>query len=365
MQTKYNSQPKYDVVIVGAGPAGATLARLLPSAYRILVIDKKPLQGGISMNEMKCCGGLLSENAQKVMAAMGLNLPTDILIRPQTFALKVMDLGFPTERTYLKHYFNMDRAKFEAWLIDLIPDYVEKKERTYVKDFQRCPEGVELIVKDRKNGKENSIITRMVVAADGANSVFRRKLYSRMDWPKYVALQEWYENDGNIDYYAAITDESITDFYSWLIPKGNAVILGGAFDLDKTVGSPNDRFHLLKAKLQERGLVFGKKIHREGCEIIRPTNNHLITGNRKIAFIGEAGGFISPSSSEGFSYAFRTAMALAEAIHEKGIERFADVYDRKCGNIKGNILARNVKAIGMYQPLSRRLALGSGVGAVK
>lgn len=365
MQVKYKKEPEYDIVIVGAGPAGATLARLLSPVYRILILDKKPIEKEISMQEMKCCGGLLSESAQKVMAEMGLNLPTDILIAPQTFALKVMDLGYPVERSYQKHYFNMDRAKFESWLIGQIPDHVEKRERRYVKEFHRCQNGVELIVKNRQTGQEERITTHMAVAADGANSIFRKKLYPRMAWPGYVALQEWYENDGGIDYYAAITDESITDFYSWLIPKGNALILGSALNLDDENLSPSERFRMLKSKLEERGLIFGKKILREGCEIIRPINNHLTTGNRKIALIGEAGGFISPSSAEGFSYAFRTARALAEAINEKGIDQFATSYARNCQNIKLNVLARNIKAIGMYQPLSRRLALKTGFGAVR
>ena len=205
----------------------------------------------------------------------------------------------------------------------------------------------------------------MVVAADGANSIFRKKLFPRLAWPKYVALQEWYENDGGIDYYAAITDESITDFYSWLIPKGDAIILGSALDLDTKTESADARFRRLKAKLEDRGLLFGKRIHQEGCQIIRPTNNHLVTGNRKIAFIGEAGGFISPSSSEGFSYAFRTAMTLAEAINKKGMDHFADYYARKCQKIKQNILLRNIKSIGMYDAFSRRMVLKTGLGSVK
>lgn len=365
MGNKYKKEADYDIVIVGAGPAGATLARLLPSSYRVLMVDKKPITGGIHRADMKCCGALLSESAQKIMAQMQLNLPTEVLIQPQSFSLKVMDLNYAVERSYQKHYFNMDRAKFENWLISLIPSRVQKWERAYVKDFHRCQAGVELVIKDRKNSKEKILTSRLVVAADGANSIFRKGLYPRVNWPKYVALQEWYENDGQIDYYAAITDEQTTDFYSWLIPKDNAVVLGSALDLDKTEGSPSHRFARLKSRLEERGIVFGKKLHREGCEIIRPVNNYLVTGNRKIALIGEAGGFISPSSSEGFSYAFRTAIALATAIREKGLGQFSEAYANQCQRLKLNIVARNIKAFGMYHSFSRRLALKTGFGAIK
>lgn len=363
MRTKKKTAD-YDIIIVGAGPAGATLARCLPQNYRILVIDKKPLNQEIDRKKMKCCGALLSESAQKVMAEMGLNLPTELLIEPQTFALRVMDLNYPIERKYQKHYYNMDRAKFENWLIGLIPEGVERKGNTYVKDFHRCQNGVELIVKDRTCNKEKAITCKMVVAADGASSLFRKRLYPGIDRNKYVSIQEWYENIGKINNYAAIIDEEITDYYSWLIPKEDAIVLGAAFDLDKTPGSPNQRFMKLKEKLEAKGLRFGKRIHREGCEIIRPDMQSIVTGNNRIAFIGEAGGFISPSSSEGFSYAFRTARMLAEAIRRKGCNRHAEDYARRAQKLKGNLLVRKLKATGMYAAQIRRLVLRSGFGSI-
>ena len=353
----------YDIVIVGAGPAGATLARLLPDSYRILLLDKKPItEPGWAM---KCCGGLLSESAQRVMAEMNLNLSTEVLVQPQPFALRVMDLNYPLERGYQKRYYNMDRGKFEQWLISLVPETVEKKGGYVVQDFHRCPQGVELVVKDRTGGPQKSIRCRMVAAADGASSIFRRKLYKNCDCLRYVSIQEWYENTGGIDYYAAIIDERVTDFYSWLIPKENAVILGGAFRQDQALGSPSDCFLRLKEGLMARGLLFGERLRREGCELLRPVNNRMMTGNRKIALLGEAGGFISPSSAEGFSYAFRSACGLAEAIKARGIENFAGQYAAACQPLKRNIFIRNIKAWGMYHPLPRRAALRSGFGALK
>lgn len=355
----------YDIVIVGAGPAGATLARLLPNNYRILIVDKKAIEEGIDHRTMKCCGGLLSESAQKIMAQMGLNLPSEVLVEEQPFRLSVMDLHYPIGGIYQKHYYNMDRAKFEEWLISLIPEEVEKRGQTVVKDFHRCQNGVELVLRCRKRNYDQVIRAAMVVAADGASSIFRNRLYPDLEYPKYVALQEWYENVDKIDHYAAIVDEEITDFYGWYIPKGDAVILGAAFDLDKTPGTPNERLKLLKEKMENRGMKFGERILREGCEIIRPTNNRVVTGNRRIALIGEAGGFISPSSSEGFSYAFRTAIMLSKAIRKKGLRNFADCYAKRAAALKRNIVLRNLKSAGMYHPITRRLVLKTGIGSIR
>ncbi len=38
----------YDIAIIGAGPAGATLARLVAGRYRVLLVDKRQLDGKAS-----------------------------------------------------------------------------------------------------------------------------------------------------------------------------------------------------------------------------------------------------------------------------------------------------------------------------
>ncbi len=61
----------YDIVIVGSGPAGSTLARLIHNKYKVLIIDKRDLKNENSNNSLnKCCGGLLSPDAQKMIARL-------------------------------------------------------------------------------------------------------------------------------------------------------------------------------------------------------------------------------------------------------------------------------------------------------
>lgn len=66
----------YDIAIVGSGPAGANLARLIGDKYRVLLIDKRDLENENPKNlSNKCCGGLLAPDAQKMIAKLGLGIP--------------------------------------------------------------------------------------------------------------------------------------------------------------------------------------------------------------------------------------------------------------------------------------------------
>ena len=67
----------YDIAIVGAGPAGSTLARLLGDRYRILLVDRRRLDLAPAhrRHSAKPCGGLLAPSAQHELARQGLGVP--------------------------------------------------------------------------------------------------------------------------------------------------------------------------------------------------------------------------------------------------------------------------------------------------
>jgi geranylgeranyl reductase len=83
----------YDIAIIGAGPAGATLARLIGKQHKVLLVDKRPFIDRPDSNESdKCCGGLLAPDAQKMLSKLGLGLPMRVLEEPQLFVVRAMDL---------------------------------------------------------------------------------------------------------------------------------------------------------------------------------------------------------------------------------------------------------------------------------
>ncbi|RKD31253.1 oxidoreductase [Thermohalobacter berrensis] len=352
----------YDITIVGAGPAGSTLAKLLGSKYKILVIEKRNLEYySKGNNREKCCGGLLAPDAQYMIAKMGLGIPKDILVDPQLFAVRTIDLNNNIERYYQRFYFNMDREKFDRWLVSQIPKEVDLRFNSVFKSFTPIDNGYE--IRFSHNKQEYVERTKVLIGADGGNSLIRGQAFSNHLFPKnYISIQEWYETKSEMPYFTAIFDKNITDFYSWIIPKNGYILLGGAFDIGKEA---NEKFQLLKMKLQKREFQFGKRIKREGAFIYRPTSlKALLHGKDNIALVGEAAGSISPSSAEGFSYALKSALYLAQSL-ESGIDGFLNRYKNKLRKLKANILLKNLKSPAMYNTFLRRLAMKSGIQSIK
>ncbi len=157
----------YDIVIVGSGPAGTNLARLVGNQYKVLLMDKRDLENESCPKPVnKCCGGLLAPDAQKMIAKLGLGIPKEVLVDPQLFAVRAIDLTNKQERLYQRFYLNMDREKFDKWLVSILPAGVERKFHTLFKDFAEIPGGYE--IRYLCNGQMKTVKTKVVVGAGRA-----------------------------------------------------------------------------------------------------------------------------------------------------------------------------------------------------
>lgn len=351
----------YDVIIVGGGPAGATLARLIGKDYKVLVLERRDFQENHEYNRVKSCGGLIAPDAQLMLAKFGLGVPKSVLMSPQLFAVRVLDFDNSNERYYQRNYINIDREGFDKWLASLIPSQVNIIYNCIYKSYNITNDGV--TVKFIYNGKEYEEKTKIIVGADGAFSKVRKQGFSNYPNPNiYISMQEWFKTDCHLDYYGAIFDREITDFYSWTIPKEDLLIVGSAL---KPNGNVHKNFQLLKEKLKSKGFKLENSIKIEGTHLLRPKNsNQICTGNNQIALIGEAAGFISPSSAEGLSYAFRSSLALAKALREDFF-KFDILYGSYTKSLLWNIRMKNMKIPAMYNKHLRNLIMKTGLLSVK
>ena len=344
----------FDVAIIGAGPAGSTLASRLASALpelQIAIID------GQSRERSKVCGGLLAPDAQKVLASFGMTMPKEILADPQIFAVETIDLSRRHVRYYQRNYLNMDRYAFDSWLLSLVPEQV-------------CVLRGKCISIDKADGtfsitlnSGEQIFAESIVGADGASSIVRRKFFKR-ELKKYVAIQQHFKNDGQrIPFYSCIFDPKTSDSCSWSIHKDGRIIFGGAFDPKGCRAS----FEEQKARLQDfLGNSLGEPIKTEACMLSSPRRlRDFCAGEEKIYLIGEAAGFISASSFEGISSALLSAKLLADAFCSSSHADIIRKYKRNSLPLVLKLYGKTFKRSILCSAPLRSLIMKSGVMSVK
>ncbi|MDR0391343.1 MAG: FAD-binding protein [Planctomycetaceae bacterium] len=360
----------YDIGIIGAGPAGATLARLAAKNHRVLLLNS---------GREKCCGGILAPEAQKILAQLNLSLPKKVLVDPQPFAVTVMDAKSNLIRHYSRQYVNINRHDFDQWLLSMLPDSVDVRFNAIYKKAEinttTNKSNDTITVHFNENGKQQTEKVKLLVGADGAASAVRRQFFkSSSKLKKYVAFQDWYDNNeitfeansksSNINFfnnYVGIFDNEITDFYCWTIPKDNQILIGGAIPF---LPDARNRFENFKTYLNSIGLKIGQVKKHELCLILRPMATSAINlGTKQVMLIGEAAGLISPTSAEGISTALASAIALAKAINSNKNNLFNE-YKKNTKNIIRSIKLKYLKNPAMFNPYLRKLIMKFGFTAL-
>jgi flavin-dependent dehydrogenase len=345
----------YDIAIIGLGPAGATFARLIDKKYKVIAIDRK------NTGTHKCCGGLLSPDAQKMLAQFDICLPNSVLADPQIFSVKTIDFDNKIERFYQRFYINMNRDQFDNFLISLIPNNIEICTDSMCTKIEKEKDSFLLEIKTNESKRTEK--AKAVIGADGANSIVRSAFYKNRKIKKYTAIQEWYEGNAISPFYSCIFDRKITNSYCWTISKNNYFIIGGAFP----VTNSNENFERLKEKIKSCGLSFENLLKREACSVfLNKGITSTCTGKKGAYLIGEAAGMISPSSLEGISYSLKSAKILAEICNKKkDLKHIGFAYFIRTLGIRLKLFGKLFKMPFMYNRFLRLLVMKIGIMAIK
>ncbi len=312
MNSVTKKKNSFDIIIIGAGPAGSTAAYILASnGFHVLIVDKS------AFPRDKLCGGLLTLKTVKLLESI-FELSVDFMknhriVTYQSFNYKVASSSGDFIKGRLNHpFYFTQRGVYDAF-------WLEKAQKAGA-EFRAGEKVVALDISNKKltTSRGHEYFGNYILGADGALSRTRRLLsaagYIKRDWHSDMAttLEVFIANRHipELLQYPVIYFGHIPWGYTWSFPGEHFRVLGIA-GLNVGRGkSLRVGFHNFLASLN----ISVKKIPRFKSHAL-PYGNYLtLPGYGNVLLLGDACGLTDPLLGEGIYYAHKSARLAAMAI---------------------------------------------------
>ncbi|NGO79833.1 geranylgeranyl reductase family protein [Streptomyces sp. YC504] len=294
----------WDVVVVGAGPAGASAAHAAAVAgRRVLLLEKAELP------RYKTCGGGLIGPSRDALPP-GFELPLKDKIYAVTFSL---DGKFARTRRSKKMLFGLiNRPEFDQQLVESAQK-AGAELRTGVTVSRVEQHGPE--VPDRRTvavvlSDGETVLARAVVGADGSASRIGAHVGVKLDQvdlgleaeiPVPPTVAEDWKGRVLIDW------GPLPGSYGWVFPKGDTLTVGVISARGE--GAATKRY--LEDFIGRLGLAgFEPSISSGHLTRCRTEDSPLSRG--RVLVCGDAAGLLEPWTREGISYALRSGRLAGE-----------------------------------------------------
>ena len=305
----------YDVIVVGAGPGGASVAYFLSSAgMRVLVLEKELLP------RYKPCGGGLSLRMLAKYFPFSFEPVIDEKMDKISYTLgdKFLSIPLPDRSMAM-----VMRDQFDQFILSHAQVGVEQG--AFVQGVTEYPDFVSV---DTKDGK--SYQCRYLIGSDGASSIVAKSVGLRRS--KVLAAA--------IEAEAQVTDAVLRRFqamplfifgelptgYLWIFPKKDHLSVGIAAMHPKP-GALQETLH----RVMSRYDINLERTHLYGHPLPIYTGRERIATSR-VLLVGDAAGLVDPFSGEGIRMAIKSGHLAATSILTNQVERYPHWVDKQIGS---------------------------------
>ena len=319
-----------DVIVVGAGPAGATTAfYLAQSGLDVLLLEKSRFP------REKVCGDGLTPRAVKTLVNMGISVSEqDGWVRNK--GLRVIGAGKRLELPW------PDLASYPGYgLVRTRLDLDETLARRAQQAGARLLEGVTVtgpvldertgritgvVAKGADGGEDRTYRARVVVAADGNSSRLSVSmgLRKRDDRPLGVAVRTYYKtprhDDDYLESWLDLWDgDRLLPGYGWIFGMGDGTSNVGLGLLNTSAAFGHTDYHALlrkwlKGMPAEWGYTEENRTQPIRGAALPMGFNRTPHYHQGLLLVGDAGGMVNPFNGEGIAYAMESGEILARTI---------------------------------------------------